>query len=353
MGNILLIRLWEMEAMQTKKLAAIFTALLTCVSLVVAGCGGKDSASSGESSGGVYKDKISRGCTSWVGYAPLRVAGEKGFFKDEGLDVEMRVIESAGDIKSALKSGQIKGMAQTIDTEVMANSAGLKLKEVLPLCNSNGGDGIVAKKEYSSLADLKGKTIALDTTGGASLFWFNNLLDAQGMTMQDFDVKNMSAGDAGSAFVGGQVDAAVTWEPWLSNANKTTFGKTLVTSKASPGVIVDALCFDSDFAAKNPKTVQTIIKVWFKAVQYAKDHPDEAYPIMAKSQNMSVDDFKAQLPNIEYFNEDMTKDYLIGGKMAEMAQKASDLWIKMKLMTEPVKGTDIVDASFAKAALGL
>ena len=99
--------------------------------------------------------------------------------------------------------------------------------------------------------------------------------------------------------------------------------------------------------------MQTIIKVWFKAVQYAKDHPDEAYPIMAKSQNMSVDDFKAQLPNIEYFNEDMTKDYLIGGKMAEMAQKASDLWIKMKLMTEPVKGTDIVDASFAKAALGL
>ena len=49
----------------------------------------------------------------------------------------------------------------------------------------------------------------------------------------------------------------------------------------------------------------------------------------------------------------MTKDYLGGGKMAEMAQKASDLWIKMKLMTEPVKGTDIVDASFFKAAVGL
>ena len=339
--------------MRTKKLAAIFTALLTCASLVLTGCGGKQSASSGESDGGVYKDKIAIGCTTWIGYAPLHLAVEKGFFKDEGLDVEMRVIESAGDIKSAMKAGQIKGMAQTIDTEVMAQSSGINLTEVQPLCNSNGGDGIVAKKEYNSLADLKGKTIALNTTGGASLFWFNTLLEQQGMTMQDFDVKNMSAGDAGSAFVGGQVDAAVTWEPWLSKANETDFGKTLVTSKQSPGVIVDALCFDKDFAAKNPKTVQAIIKGWLKAVQYAKEHPDEAYPIMAESQHMTPAEFKEQLNNIQYYDEDMTKDYLVGGKMAEMAQKASDLWIKMKLMTEPVKGTDIVDASFFKAAVGL
>ena len=50
--------------MRTKRLAAIFTALLTCASLIVTGCGGKQSASSGESDGGVYKDKIAIGCTT-------------------------------------------------------------------------------------------------------------------------------------------------------------------------------------------------------------------------------------------------------------------------------------------------
>lgn len=330
--------------MKLKKWETMMIAGLTAFAVLLGGCGGSKEKTA--SSDGAYQGKVSIGCTTWIGYAPLHLAVEKGFAKEEGVDLEMRVIESAGDEKNALKAGQLQGMAQTIDTEVMGKSSGLDLTVVQPLCNSNGGDGIVAKKEYSSLSDLKGKTIALDTTGGASLFWFNTLLDAQGLTMKDFDVKNMSAGDAGSSFVGGKVDAAVTWEPWLSKAKATDFGKVLVSSKESPGVIVDALCFDKSFAEKNPKTVKGIIRAYFKAVKFIKEHPDEAIPILAKSQGMTPEEFKKQMPNIEYYDEAMTKDYLVSGKMAEMAQKASDLWIKLKLMETPVKGADLVDTSY-------
>ncbi len=335
--------------LKMKKCKAALAAILTAGALVITGCGGSNIADKSSGGDGTYQGKVTLGCTTWIGYAPLHLAIEKGFAKEEGVDLQMSVLEDAGNLKNALKSKQIQGMAQTIDTEVMAKSSGLDIKQVLPLCNSNGGDGIVAKKEYNSIEDLKGKTIALDTTGGASLFWFNTMLDEKGLTMKDFDTKNMTAGDAGSAFVGGKVDAAVTWEPWLSKANKTDFGKTMVTSKQYPGVIVDALCFDSEFAKKYPKTVQGIIRAWFRAVEFIKEHPDEAIPILAKSQGMTPEEFKEQMPNIQYFDVPMTKDYLGGGKMAQMAQKASDLWIKMKLMEQPVKGEDIVDPSFFSA----
>ncbi|MDQ0204785.1 ABC transporter substrate-binding protein [Pectinatus haikarae] len=342
--------------MKYSKVKAVIMFMAVGMSIFFSGCGDTKTAKNNSSeenaaAAGIYNGKVTLGATTWIGYAPLHLALEKGFFKDEGIDMDIRVIESAGDLKMAAKAGQIQGMAQTIDTEVMAKSSGLDINSVLPLCNSNGGDGIVAKKGYNTLADLKGKSIALDTTGGASLFWFNTMLDEQGLSMKDFDIKNMTAGDAGSAFVGGNVEAAVTWEPWLSKANATTFGKTLVSSKQYPGVIVDALAINSDFAKQYPKTIQGIIRAWLRAVQYAKDNPDDAIPIMAKSQNLTPEEFKAQLPNIEYFDKDMTNNYLLNGKMAEVAQKASDLWIKMKLTTNPIKGTDLVSDSYYKAAI--
>lgn len=340
--------------MTFKKWTAVaLSAVLAATALTAAGCGnkgGEGAAASGAQ--GVPAEKTVLSCTTWIGYAPLHLALEKGFFKDEGLDVEIRVIESAGDIKAAIKAGKIQVMAQTLDTEVMTAASGVDIKEVLPLCDSNGGDGLVAKKQYNSLKDLKGKTIAMDTTGGASLFWFNTMLDEAGMTMEDFDMKNMTAGDAGSAFVGGKVDAAVTWEPWLTKANGTDFGKTLCSSKDYPGVIVDTLAVRSDYAQKYPKAVQGLIKGWLRAVEYAKENPADAIAIMAKSQGMTQADFEAQLPAIRYYDEAYAKEYLGGGKMTEMAQKASDLWVKMKLMDKGIDAETLVDASYLEAVGG-
>ena len=350
--------------MKCKKTLAALLALAMAGTACAAGCSlntgttastttGSAAASTAGTENTAMPDKTVILTSTWIGYAPIHLAEEKGFFKDEGLNnVEVRVIESSGDRNAAIKANQGQVLTQTQDTVVMTEASGVDLKEVLPLCDSNGGDGLVAKKQYNSLQDLKGKTIALDTTGGASLFWFNTMLEQQGMTMDDFDVKNMTAGDAGSAFVGGKVDAAVTWEPWLSKANATDFGKTLYSSKDYPGVITDSLAVRTDYAEKYPKAVQALIKAWFHAIEYAKTNPDDADPIMAKSMGMTTKDFEAQLANIKYYDEDYANEYLCSGKMTETVQKASDLWVKMKLMDKGVDAKTLVDASYLEAVSG-
>ena len=313
---------------------------------------GSTAASAAQTENTAMPDKTVILTSTWIGYAPLHLAVEKGFFEQEGLpNVELSVIESSGDRNAAIKANQGQILTQTQDTEVMTMASGIDLKEVLPLCDSNGGDGLVCKNEYNSLEDLKGKTVALDTTGGASLYWFNTILEEAGMTMDDFDVRNMTAGDAGAAFVGGQVDAAVTWEPWLSNARKTDFGKVLYSSKDYPGVITDALAVRSDYAEQYPEAVKALIRGWFDAVAYAAENPDDANPIMAESMGMSTEDFEAQLQNIRYYDEDYANEYLCGGKMQENVQKASDLWVKIGLMDENVDASQIVDPSYLEAVV--
>ena len=250
-----------MKKLWQKMISLTLAASLT---MAVAGCGApaKEAASSSSGSDKPAQEVLI-GQSSWIGFAPLYIAEEKGFFKKHGADVKIQSIESKADSKSALAAGRIQGVSTTADTHVVNAAAGIDIAQVLALDTSSGGDGIIAKKDFKSIEDLKGKKVALDTTGGADFFWFQYLLKEKGMTIKDFDVQSMSAGDAGAAFVAGKVDAAITWQPWLSKASATDFGYTMLDSKASPGVIVDTFAMRKDFIKDHPEAVQAI------AVSYA------------------------------------------------------------------------------------
>jgi len=100
---------------------------------------------------------------------------------------------------------------------------------VVAIDDSNGGDGIVALKDIKSIADLKGRKVAVNE-GSVSEFYLNVLLGKAGLKESDLKTVNMTAADAGSAFVAKRVDAAVTWEPWLTRGKTTDFGHLLANS---------------------------------------------------------------------------------------------------------------------------
>ncbi|MDR1948165.1 MAG: ABC transporter substrate-binding protein, partial [Spirochaetaceae bacterium] len=290
--------------------------------------------------GTAYPGTFTIGLSSWIGYAPLFVALEKGFFEKNGLTVAIQKIESGSDRRSAIAANRIQGMASTVDAVVIAVANGIPITQVLALDMSNGGDGLVAKKEYNSLEDLKGKTVALDTSGVASYFWFHVLLKQRGLTIDQFDVQSMGAGDAGAAFVAGRVDAALTWQPWLTRASETSFGKVLISSSETPGVITDSLSIRKDIIEKYPDAVQAIVNGWMEAVEYAKTSPTEANEIMAKAMGQTVDEFVATLPDVLFYDKKDNISYLGSsskpGEINEILTMASDLWSSMgEIPTKP------------------
>src|SRR5215510_7281381 len=81
---------------------------------------------------------------TWVGYGPFYVAQERGFFKAEGLDVQLQRIEGTGDRRAALIAGRIEALGSTIDDLVVGASQGVQARMVLGIDQSSGADGIVA-----------------------------------------------------------------------------------------------------------------------------------------------------------------------------------------------------------------
>jgi NitT/TauT family transport system substrate-binding protein len=297
-------------------------------------------------------EPIKLGMSTWLGYAPLYLAKEKGFFKKQGVEVEIVVIESPADRRAAFAADKIQGMATTVDTHVMTAAAEnpIPVKQVLALDDSHGGDGIVAKKEIKTIKDLKGKTVAAQLGAGASYFWLNYVLLQNGMKITDLKMIDMKAGDAGSAFVAGKVDAAVTWEPWLSKAKATAFGHILLSSDKTPGIIVDSLAFKPDFLKKRGADVKKIVAGWFEAVKLAAQNPKEADPIMAKFANEKPEEFTKDKEGVRFYDVKENKDYFgtpqKPGLLYTVTQRAADIWSELGFIKAKPKAADLIDGSF-------
>ncbi|SNX54281.1 ABC transporter substrate-binding protein [Thermoanaerobacterium sp. RBIITD] len=334
------------------KKSIIVISILLIISLLLTSCNSSKSTASNQ--GDKNKDIVVKiGVSSWVGFAPLYVASEKGIFKKDGVNVKLETIQSATDRRTAMAANKIQGFVTTVDTHVMTAAAGIPVEQVLALDTSFGGDGVVAKKSIKTFADLKGKSVAIDMSGGASYFWFLYLLDKNGMKLKDVKAINMSAGDAGSAFVSGKVDAAVTWQPWLTKAEQTDFGHVLISSKETPGLIVDSLGFRKDFIKNHPDLVQNIVNGWFDALDFIKNHPKEGNQIMAKAMNQSVKDFENTLPDVEFYDKKKNEEYFgtkeNPGLIRKVTSKAIDFWYKEKLINNRPETEALINDSFVNS----
>jgi NitT/TauT family transport system substrate-binding protein len=297
-------------------------------------------------------EPIKIGMSTWLGYAPLYLAKEKGFFQKRGIDVETVVIQSPVDRRAAFAADRIQGFATTVDTLVMTAAAEtpIPVKQVLVMDASHGGDGIVAKKEIKSLQDLKGKTVAGQMGGGASYFWLNYVLMQNGMKLSDLKMVDMRAGDAGAAFVAGKVDAAITWEPWLSRAKNTPHGHVLYSSDKTPGIIVDSLGFKPEFLARNGAAVKKIVAAWNEAVEFAAKTPSEADAIMGKFANLTADIFAIEKAGVIFYGAKGNREFFgtpdKPGTLYTTTQRAADVWFDLKLIKAKPKVADLIDASF-------
>jgi NitT/TauT family transport system substrate-binding protein len=290
--------------------------------------------------------------STWVGYGPLYIARDKGIFKKNGVDVDLIVMEDPKERFPTLMADKIQMIASTVDTALLYLKQPTDFQYVVAIDDSNGGDGIVAIKDIKSIADLKGKKVAVNE-GSVSEFYLNVLLAKAGLKEPDLNTVNMTAADAGSAFVAKRVDAAVTWEPWLTKGKSTDFGHLLVDSSTTPGLITDVIIVKTSWANAHKKDVAAIVKSWNEAVAYYRANPDESIAIMAKGVGGWLKDpkeFKSTLPGIKFYGADDNKAFFgtsaKPGPLATTVKDAIDVWSSRGKLQVKVKPADLINYSY-------
>ncbi|MCK0103308.1 ABC transporter substrate-binding protein [Pseudohalocynthiibacter sp. F2068] len=291
--------------------------------------------------------------STWVGYGPFYIAQEKGFFTEEGVEIELTVMENTPLKMGALMAGRIDIVASTADEFPTYMRDGKPLRYILAVDNSNGGDGVVSNKDIATVADLKGRTVAFEE-GSVSQFFINALLRREGLTQDDIEMVNMTATDAGVAFTAGRVDAAVTWEPSLSQGAATEHGKILVSSSETPGLIVDVVAVLGSTADEHEEELKAFVRAWQRALDFLETNPDEAYQIMAVGVGGWLEDpneFKAAASGIQYLdistNLEMFGTADAPGILTDTISNAITIWGDLgRIKVEGLQASDLIDTSF-------
>lgn len=235
---------------------------------------GGSTSSQTESGGSAPADAIKIGVVTWGGYAGGQYFNEgfkanknSRFFKDYGFQVDFKVLDDFVASRDAFKRGDVDLLWCTIDafpTEA-GELADYQPQVVFQADWSRGGDAIVVRRGINSVADLRGKKIAVAelTPSHSFLLW---LLDAGGMSEKDVQlIKQASAIDAAEAFKAQQVDAAVVWSPDDEACLSAVAGSRILEStKSASNIIADVFIAKKEWVDKNGKRLQQLYEGWMK-----------------------------------------------------------------------------------------
>ena len=235
----------------------------------------------------------------WIGYLPLFIALDKGFFQAGGLDFDYKVFSSNTEADVAYGAGKLQGVNNVTSEAVALLAKGQDFRIIQVADTSLGGDGILARNSITDIADFKGKEVAVELNGVSHFFLLQVLKDA-GLSGDDIKINNLTADAAATAYQAGRVDIAVTYSPYLKQASDAQpDGRIILDTSKMPTAIVDVYLFDPNFINSEPEATQAYVNGIFKGREFLKTNKDEALAIGAKWLELKPEEVEDELAGVD------------------------------------------------------
>lgn len=238
------------------------------------------------------------GHSNWTGYFPLSIAQEKGFFAQQGVEVELVVNPDPYSMILDFSAGKADGMPWTMEVVVRILAKEPDVRVVLNSGQTAGADVIVARPEIETIADLRGKTIAAKA-GATGEMLVTEMLQRSGLGIDDVTLVDVSEQDLVAHLQDGVIQAGHTWQPYAAQAMRNG-ARVLFSTKETPGLFADFTLFRGSILREQPDDVRAFIRAWFQAVEYWQAHPEEGNEIIGRAMNIPPGDISTE--GYEFFS---------------------------------------------------
>jgi NitT/TauT family transport system substrate-binding protein len=249
----------------------------------------------------------------WPGFAPVFLAQELGYFKEEGLEVSEVFDDDRGNVLPALENGDIGCDMRTVgEHQGRPRTAETQGRIIGTIDISLGGDGVLVESGIKSFADLKGKVFAAEPNTPARLIAQMGLKKV-GLSFADLTVKEIASADAIGVFTDSEVAGVAVYEPTLTQALKTSNkpgAYIIASSKDYPGLITDVIVARTDDLKENPEKYRKFLRGIYRAIDYFNKNRADAVKIMAPHFKLSPEEFEEVLANLEYTPYEEAAEFL-------------------------------------------
>ncbi len=288
-------------------------------------------------------------------WAPFFVAVEKGYFRERGLDVQLEPIQSTNDAVVQLASGNYDVAAGGANVSFWnALSRGIKPVVVAPLhteTNPQATPLLISKAAHDSgriksVADLKGKKVAVNGKGAAIEYWLEKALNTAGLTTQDVDVQVVAFPDLAGALTNGSVDAGLATEPFPTLGEDKGLLYRLADNFV-PDFQVTMVYANPDFARAKPDAVQNVVTGFLRGCRDLQGDgwkSDANARIIEKYTRVPADVIKRAAPTVCDPNGAIHNDDFM--LLQAFFMKRGDLTYK-----QPIEFSPLVDDRYVRNAL--
>ena len=288
--------------------------------------------------------KVAIAISGWTGFAPLTLAKEAGIFKKNGLDVDMKKIPQK-DRHLAIASGDVQCAATTVETWIVWNASGVATTQIFQMDKSDGADGMVVRNSIARIADLKGKTVAASAPGTAPYFTLAWFLKKNGLSVKDVTVVNLEPGPAAQAFVAGQNDAAMTYEPYLSTVRAAPQAGKIIATTVDYPMIMDTFGCTPKFLAENPKAAKALADSYFEALELIGRDPRRSFEIMGADVKQTGEQFEASQKYLRWQGRAANREFF-AGEHARFSKEAADLLLEVGIIRTIPDLSKLADTRF-------
>jgi NitT/TauT family transport system substrate-binding protein len=213
--------------------------------------------------------------------APLYAAYHKGFFREQGVDVELVKMDFE-TLKEGLATGKVD-FTQGNFKWLKPIEQGLKVKLAAGVHNGCIQAVVPKNSPIKSIKDLKGKTIGVEAIGGGPMILLSIELEKHGIDYKkDVSWKAYPGPQMEQAIAKGEIDAFGIWDPWGQLAqDKGTFRRIFASNIDKPykDLYCCFLAVRADLPDKDPALAQAVLKAWLKGVEWVGKNPREAAKI--------------------------------------------------------------------------
>ena len=316
--------------MRLKKFLVVMMSLLMSVMMISCGKSKNDATGNSDNKDG-SKGKISIGVMGSIDAVPMVIAQEQGYFKEEGIDVDLQIFKSAKDRDAALTAGALNGvLCDEIAISIYQNQdIDMKITGT-----TNGSWTLVAGKDsgINSVSDLKGKKIGISENTMIE-YLADYIAGVNGMNTSDIEKVAIPAMPARlEALKNNQIDAAILPAPFNDTAIADG-GKAIVTID-NKDIQISVIGFLQDLIDNNPEAIKAFYRAYNKAIGYINSNDISTYEDVIINTVGYSEDMKG---NIE------TPDFLINYLPAEQNVQEVIDWSKDKgLLTKDITASDVI-----------
>jgi len=272
-------------------------------------------------------------------YLPLSVAERNGYFKEEGLDVEIPDFAGGAKALQALVGGSADMVSGAYEHTINMVAKKQPIKAVVLQARHSSIVLLMPKDKaakYKSARDLKGLKVGVSAPGSSTNMFVNNLLARDGLKPSDVAIVGVGTGSgAFAAMEKGEIDAISNLDPVITQLESTGKFVAVADSRTEKGMKdlyggdyhASVIYITDAYIMQNPNTVQAVVNAMVRANRWiAKATPQQIVDLMPN-------EFKAGSPSL--YKEGLLKNMIGYSEDGLLSMKAAENVYKVLVQFEP------------------